>query len=113
MGVDHRKPSISGRNNLVVYRVKKGKDAEFRKLLALHWPTLNRLGLVTSEPAKIWRGENIRSDFDGSTWVELFTWKEDGASDIAHQTPEVMQIWEPMGPILEGMDILYVESIQL
>lgn len=113
MSVDLRKSAISPRINLVVYRVKKGHDGQFRELLAQHWPTLHRLGLVTQEPARIWRGENIRSKFDGSTWIEMFTWKEDGSSDVAHQTPEVMKIWEPMGPILEGMDILYLEPQSL
>lgn len=113
MGTDHRKPTIPALVNMVVYRVKKGHDAEFKKLLSQHWPTLNRLGLVTSEPAKVWRAENIRSSFDGSTWVEMFTWKDEKGSDVAHQTPEVMKIWEPMTPILDGMDIMYLESERL
>jgi hypothetical protein len=113
MSVDQRVSSMSKRNNLVIYRVRKGKDAEFRKLLSHHWPTLDKLGLVTSEPAKIWRGENIRSSFDGSTWIEMFAWKEEGSADIAHQTPEVMKVWEPMGPMLEGMDIIHLEPEQL
>jgi hypothetical protein len=113
MSVDLRKSTISSRNNLVVYKVKKGHDAEFRKLLAKHWPTLKALGLVTSDPARIWRGENIRSDFDGSTWIEMFSWKEEGSANLAHQTPEVMKVWEPMGPMLAGMDILHIEQEQL
>jgi hypothetical protein len=113
MGVDQRVSSMSKRHNLVIYRVRKGHDDEFRKLLSHHWPTLDKLGLVTSEPAKIWRGENIRSPFDGSTWIEMFSWKEEGSSDIAHQTPEVMRVWEPMGPMLEGMDIIHLELQQL
>jgi hypothetical protein len=99
--------------NLVIYKVKEGKDDEFRKLLKLHWPALNKLGLVKGEPARIWRGNNIRSESQGSSWVELFSWKEENSADVAHQTPEVMQIWEPMGPLLEGMDILYLEPEQL
>jgi hypothetical protein len=109
MSTDHRKPNPSMRINLVVYKVKKGHDAAFRDLLAKHWPTLQRLGLVSPDPAQIWRGENIRSASEGSTWVEMFTWKEADSSDVAHQTPEVMKIWEPMGPMLEGMDIIYLE----
>src|SRR5580700_701858 len=100
MSTDLRKSTMSRLHNLVVYKVKKGKDAEFRQLLAKHWPTLDRLGLVTSEPAKIWRGENIRSAHEGSSWVEMFSWKEETGSDVAHQSPEVMKIWEPMGPLL-------------
>jgi hypothetical protein len=36
---------------LCIYRVKDGKESEFRPLLEKHWPTLNGIGLVTSEPA--------------------------------------------------------------
>jgi hypothetical protein len=113
MSIDLRKPTISRLINLVVYKVKKGQDAEFRRLLEQHWPTLDRLGLVTKDPPQIWRGENIRSASEGSSWVELFTWKEETGSDVAHQSPEVMKIWEPMTPLLEGMDILYLEPAKL
>jgi hypothetical protein len=114
MSHDRRKEiGVSRLVNLVVYRVKKGKDEEFKKLLAQHWPTLNKAGLVKPEPAKIWRGVNIRSDHQGSSWIEMFSWKTEDAGDIAHQMPEVMKIWEPMTPILDGMDIYYMEPEQL
>src|SRR5215467_4463331 len=90
---------VPRRVNLVVYKVKKGKDDEFAKLLKQHWPTLNRLGLVTADPPQIWRGTNIRSESEGTSWVELFTWKEETSADVAHETPEVMRIWEPMTPL--------------
>jgi len=32
---------------ICTYRVQIGKEEAFMKLLARHWPTLNRLGLVT------------------------------------------------------------------
>jgi hypothetical protein len=35
----------------------------------------------------------------------MFTWKDGSGSDVAHQSPEVMAIWEPMTPILENMQI--------
>mgnify|MGYP003576013456 CR=1 FL=1 len=113
---DHEKPrltSIPRLLNLVVYKVKKGHDEEFRKLLSAHWPTLSRLGLVTDAPPQIWRGENVRSETGGTTWIELFTWKDENGADSAHQTPDVMKIWEPMTPMLEGMEILYVEPQKL
>jgi hypothetical protein len=99
--------------NVVVYKVKEGKDAEFSALLKKHWPTLDAAGLVTSEPAKFWRGKNIRSESKGTTWVELFAWKDESSPQVAHQMPEVLAIWEPMTPLLEGMDILHVDPVQL
>jgi hypothetical protein len=38
----------------------------------------------------------------GVHFVEIFSWKDDKSSSIAHESPEVMAIQEPMGPILEG-----------
>jgi hypothetical protein len=80
------------------YRVKPGKETAFRRLLARHWPTLKRLGLVTATPRLMLRGlgKDRRSDF-----VELFAWKP-GAFQIAHTMPEVLAIWEPMEKLCES-----------
>ena len=43
--------------------------------------------------------------------MELFQWKNGEASGVAHQTPEVMAIWEPMGPILENLTLCEVEPL--
>jgi hypothetical protein len=104
---------ISNKVNLVVYKVKEGKDPEFLELLKLHWPALDAAGLVVGEPAQVWRGKNIRSASAGTSWVEMFTWKDESSPQVAHQMPEVMRIWEPMTPLLEGMDIINMEPVQL
>ena len=97
---------------LVTYRVKKGKETEFLSLLAKHWPTLDKLGLVTKDKPLYWRAVNKR-DHDKISFVELFAWRNTAASDVAHQTPEVMAIWEPMGPILDGLELQAVEPLDL
>ncbi len=97
---------------LVTYRLKKGAEAQFLPLLKKHWPTLDRLGLVSKEKPKIWRAENTRSP--GSiSYVELMQWKDASCPDVAHQTPDVMKVWEPMGPLLDSMEILNVEPAEL
>jgi hypothetical protein len=95
--------------NLVSYYPKAGKEKEFLALLEKHWPTLNQLGLVTKTPPQIWRAFDIRAQ--KAYFVEMFTWKDGSASDVAHQSPEVMAIWEPMTPILENMQITELEPI--
>jgi hypothetical protein len=95
---------------LVVYRIKDGKEAEFLPLLKAHWPTLDRAGLVTAEPARAWRAEGKRG---GIAFVETFQWKDPTSSEVAHQTPEVMRVWEPMGEFLEGLDLYRVEPVGL
>jgi hypothetical protein len=96
-------------STLVTYYPKAGRDAELLALLKQHWPVLNRLGLATPRPAKLWRGTDKRT---GKTFlVELFEWRDAAASDVAHQTPDVMAVWETMGPLLDDMQITRLEPI--
>lgn len=88
---------------LVTYRPKPGGEARLEALVRAHWPVLHRLGLSTDEPAKLWRAHNKRAGTDA--FMELFSWKEATSSDVAHQTPEVMALWEPMGEVLASMEI--------
>jgi quinol monooxygenase YgiN len=97
------------------YRVKKGKEAAFRRLLKRHWPTLRRRGLVEDERPRHYRG----SDGPGRTFfVEIFTWKGEEAVKAAHESPEVASIWEPMGALVEnrngrpGMEFPHVEPLR-
>ena len=64
---------------LVTYRPKKGKEKELQALVEKHWPTLDRVGLVTRSPALLWRATDKRS---GEVYfVELFSWKDDVSSN--------------------------------
>ena len=94
---------------LVQYLPKPGGEARLQELVERHWRTLQPTGLVTEEPARIWRarGKDGRVSF-----VELFSWAHEGASDIAHQTPEVMAMWEPMGEVLEDLQIAHLEPLE-
>lgn len=81
-----------------LYRVRPGKEDDFIALLARHWPALHALGLVTDDRPQHYRG----AERDGRPlFVEIFTWKSDDASRIAHEHPEVMAIWEPMDQLTE------------
>ncbi len=94
---------------LVGYHPKPGKEKELIALVAKHWPTLDRLGLVTKTKARIWRATD--KDSGRAYFLEMFQWKDGRASDVAHQTPEVMAIWEPMGPILENLTLTRIEPL--
>jgi hypothetical protein len=93
--------------NLVTYIPKAGKEAELLALVKKHEPALRKVGLVTDEPFRVWKAFDIRKK--RVQFVELFVWKDGNASDVAHQTPEVMAVWEPMGPVLEELTICEVE----
>ena len=93
----------------VTYRPKNGKEAELRALVEKHWPVLNELGLVTKDRAKIYRATDKRS---GKVYfIEIFSWRDAKAPEIAHQTPEVMSVWETMGPVMEGMELAALEPL--
>jgi hypothetical protein len=95
---------------LVSYYPKAGKEQELLALIQKHWPTLNELELVSPMRAQIWRASDKRTQ--QSFFVELFEWKDETSSDIAHQTPEVMAVWETMGPILETLQLTRLEPVE-
>lgn len=97
---------------LVIYRVKAGKEETFVPLLHQHWPALRAVGLATGTPVRAYRGTPKRGHGDGSVFVELFEWTNAAAPDVAHQTPEVMAVWEPMGPLLEGMELIALTDLE-
>jgi hypothetical protein len=95
--------------NMVTYVPKKGREAELLALVKKHEPALRKVGLVTDEPFRVWKAYDIRKRRD--SFIEYFVWKDGTASDVAHQTPEVMAVWEPMGPVLEELTICEVEPL--
>lgn len=83
------------------YRVKPGKEEAFAELLARHWAVLHESGLATDEPARLLRG----ADHAGNVaFIELFSWKTQDSAQTAHETPQVMQLWEPMGALCDDME---------
>lgn len=89
------------------YRLKPGKEEAFAELLARHWPTLKELDLATDEPARILRA----GDHAGNVaFIEMFAWKTPDSSQTAHETPEVMRLWEPMGALCEDMEFWEVRA---
>jgi len=85
---------------LCYYKVDPKDEAAFVRLLEKHWPTLHGAGLATDEPARVLRAE----DRDGKiVLIEYFAWKDEAAPGLAHQMPEVMQVWEPMGALTHGV----------
>jgi hypothetical protein len=94
-----------------MYHIKKGKEAAFRRLLERHWPALFAAGLATDEPAIVFRCESKRTG--RVSFLEQFSWKNSNASAIAHETPAVTAIWEPMMPLLENMELFKTASVAM
>jgi hypothetical protein len=95
--------------NIVTYVAKPGKEDELLSLVKKHEAALRKVDLVTDEPFKVWKAYNIRTG--EHSIVEHFVWKYGEAADVAHQMPEVMAVWEPMGPVLADLRICEVELI--
>ena len=96
---------------LVSYFPQQGKERAFLALLKKHWPELQSAGLVAPTAPQVWRATDKRTG--RQYFVETFQWKDARASDTAHRTPEVMAVWEPMGPLLESMQLARIEPVAL
>ena len=72
-------------------------------------PALRQVGLVTSEQFRLWKEFYIRKR--RVQFIEQLVWKDCKSSDVAHQTPEVMAVWEPMGPLHEELTICEAEPL--
>ena len=92
---------------LVTYRPKEGKEDELFSYVQKHLPALRGTGLLADEPAGVFRATDKRSG--KKYFVEMFSWRDPQAPNIAHQLPEVMAIWEPMTPLLENLELAVIE----
>jgi hypothetical protein len=93
---------------LVTYKAKKGHEDALFQLVKNHWPVMHKLGLASDNPARVWR----TTARDGSiAFVELFEWRDGKSSEIAHQTPEVMAVWEPMANVMDSIEIAQAEPV--
>jgi hypothetical protein len=95
----------------VVYRPKPGKEDELLALIKKHGPALQATGLITGGMPVVYKAHNIRTNQD--FFVEMFSWRDEKASGLAHQTPEIMAVWEPMTPILDGLEISVIDAVPL
>ncbi|HEU0032122.1 MAG TPA: hypothetical protein VFQ53_15920 [Kofleriaceae bacterium] len=99
--------------NLVIYRAKPGSEDALLDLCKRHAPALRASGLVTDEPIQLYRAQDL-SRRHGETapyLVERFEWKTPESGEIAHQSPEIMSVWEPMGNHLAELTIYMLEPI--
>jgi hypothetical protein len=97
---------------LVVYRPKPGHEDALFRILEKHGPTLRSVGLITDEAVRLYRATDLRREGAAQPYfVEMFQWKDETASDLAHQMPEVMSVWETMGPHMQDMTLTTLEPV--
>jgi hypothetical protein len=102
--------------SLCIYRVRPGSESAFKSLLATHWPPVRGVGLAADKPSTFYQGsEGERQPI----FVELLNWKDEHGAEHAHELPEVMAVWEPMGKLCEerggrpSMEFPRVEPIEV
>jgi hypothetical protein len=83
-----------GRVVIVVYRPKRGKEAELLKVIEDHMPVLKGQQLVTN------RKPIVMKAADGSV-VEVFEWKSAKAIEEAHTNPAVGALWERFSKVCD------------
>ena len=93
----------------VTYRPKPGKEEELLALIQKHGPALQSTGLIVGGAPVVYRAADKRSG--EKFFIETFSWRDEDAPEAAHQMPEVMAVWEPMTPLLAGMQLAMVEQI--
>jgi hypothetical protein len=105
---------VKPRIDLVMYKPKPGHEKELETLVKGHWPAIRATGLVTDEPARVYRATPKSRDpnkQEAPYFVEIFSWKDEKGPEIAHQTPAVVAVWEPMGPHLADLRIIRLDKI--
>lgn len=87
---------------------QEGQGGGFPRVSPEALATLDRAGLVSAERPRIWKGTEKSGTV---TFIETFEWKDARSPEVAHQNPEVMAVWEPMGTHAEEMHFLQVEPV--
>lgn len=93
---------------ICTYQVKPGREEEMRRLLSKQWIALRACGVVTEEQPRRLRalpGQSgpRRPDLDERTFVEIYSWRDARAPEIAHANPDVIAVWAAMESCCESM----------
>lgn len=76
-----------GKISIVAFKPKLGQEAELRAVIASRLPLLRSLGLATERT-------NITMRSASGVIIDVSEWVDEEAIAKAHQTPEVLAMWE-------------------
>lgn len=79
---------------MALYRPKSGKAEELKGVLKIHIPTLRKEELITDR-------ELLTLQAEDGTIIEIAEWRSTEAIDKAHQSPQVMAVWDKIGSLAE------------
>jgi hypothetical protein len=96
----------------ITFRPKAGMEAELKKVIADHWATATKLGLVQPEPHVT---VEMKDEAGRPYFVDIFTWRD---RDIPDNAPAaILTIWADMHRLTEargdrpGLDIKEVKLV--
>ncbi|MBK8983820.1 MAG: hypothetical protein IPM38_16250 [Ignavibacteria bacterium] len=72
---------------IACFKPKEGKEEELLEVIKDHMPVLKKEGLITERDSVVMRSGN------GSI-LEVFEWKSQKAIDLAHENPNVLELWK-------------------
>jgi len=72
---------------IAAFKPLPGKEVELEECLAVRSPLLRRLGLATDRA-------NITMRATDGTILDVSEWVDDAAIAAAHETPEVLELWQ-------------------
>lgn len=76
-----------GRIVIAAFKPKPGMEEQLKQVIADRLPLLRRLGLATDRV-------NITMRSANGTILDVSEWVDDAAIERAHETPEVLQMWQ-------------------
>lgn len=79
---------------MALYRPKAGKENELKEILKVHIPTLREEGLITNR-------ELLTLQAEDGTIIEIAEWKSNEAIEKAHQSANVMSVWNKISSVAE------------
>ncbi len=99
---------------IVTYRPKPGQEDAVRALVVRHGTTLRAVGLLDASPVQVWQATDEFGPHKGQPYfIEKFSWCDKDAPEVAHQTPEVVALWEPMEALTSELRFAQLHEISL
>lgn len=95
-----------GRIVIAAFKPKLGMEEELKRVMADRLPLLRRLGLATDRV-------NITMRSANGTILDVSEWVDDDAIARAHETPEVLKLWERFEACCDYAKLESLEEIHL
>ena len=94
-----------GKVVIAAFSPKAGKEEELKQVIADRLPLLRQLGLATDRV-------NITMRAANGTILDVSEWVDDKAIERAHETPEVLELWQRFDACSEYVKLESLDDIR-